>query len=58
MNFISYLGKGFHNSVNLYQSNTKKAHNEYIEHEPKMYYFYPATSGNLIPVDFIHLSTG
>ena len=37
MNFISYLGKGFHNKVNLYQSNTKEAYNEYIKQEPKMY---------------------
>jgi len=42
MNFISYLGKGFHNRVNLYQSNTKKARNEYIKHESKIYNFYPA----------------
>jgi len=41
MNFISYLYKGFHNTINLWQSNTQKAHTEYIKHKSKMYNLYP-----------------
>jgi len=52
MNFISYLGKGFHNKVNLYLSNTKEAHNEYIKHGLKIYYFYPANRLHLILLIF------